>query len=189
MITSSSSEIQQQEPCIELQALELLTANPGPFSDTLKWRLRMEALHNLSEPMSISFVWVGSSRSPAYDQILDSFDVGPFAVGITEFELECDGPVLASIPPEDVLGVTVMFLSFSYRGQEFLRVGYYTQVAYFDEQLNTYPPPVIVPEQLGHFLVMNQPAVTVLPILWDAPSTTGYADDEQGMSSDNTVGM
>ena len=197
---TTSSEVISQEPRIELHELELLTANPGPYGSPLKWRLRMEATQLLSDPMSISFVWVGSSRSSAHDQVLDTFDVGPFLVGITEFELECDGPNLAAIPREDVLGVTVLFLSFSFRGQEFLRVGYYTQVAYFNDEMNAYPPPEVVPEQLGHFLVMNQPAVTIVPIIWmtaeqqqqqqqlEYRPLSGYAEEEQGISSD-TVGM
>lgn len=129
--------------------------------------MRIAASEQLTEPMSISFVWVGSSGSSDYDQLLDSFDVGPFVTGITEFHLECDPPEVARIPPQDVLGVTVLLISFQYRGQEFLRVGYYTQVAYFDDALNAAPPEVADATQLGRFLAMAQPAVTIIPITWD----------------------
>jgi len=127
----------------------------------------VDVSEQLREPLSISFVWVGSARSSEFDQVLDSFDVGPFVPGTSEFVLECDGPCLEAIPPEDVLGMTVLLISFQYGRAEFLRVGYYTQVAYFDDVLNANPPPVPQEHSLGRFLVMAQPAVTILPITWD----------------------
>jgi histone chaperone ASF1 len=158
---------QLPDPVIQLVELELITPNPGPYKESFRWRMRISASEQLTEPMSISFVWVGSSGSSAYDQMLDSFDVGPFVPGITEFNLECDPPEVSRIPPQDVLGVTVLLISFQYRGQEFLRVGYYTQVAYFDDALNACPPEVADASLLGRFLAMSQPAVTILPVPWD----------------------
>ena len=154
-------------PLVQLSEIELLGSNPGHFGESLKWRMRVEVLDNLTEPLSVSFVWVGSSRSSQFDQVLDSFDVGPFVIGSAEFQLECDPPQLALIPPTDVVGLTVLLISFQYRGAEFLRVGYYTQVAYFDDQLNNSQPPVHDVTQLGRFLAMTQPAVTAVPIAWD----------------------
>jgi histone chaperone ASF1 len=154
-------------PLIQLAEIELMGANPGPYSETLKWRIRIDILDALTEPLCVSFVWVGSSRSSQFDQVLDSFDVGPFTVGPAEFQLECDPPQLELIPPEDVVGLTVLLVSFQYRGCEFLRVGYYTQVAYFDDQLNSSPPAVPDISQLGRLLAMAQPAVTAVPIAWD----------------------
>lgn len=160
-------EPQQSDPVIQLIELELTTPNPGPFKEPFRWRMRVDASTQLVEPMSISFVWVGSSRSSEFDQMLDSFDVGPFVPGVTEFYLECDPPQVARIPPEDVLGVTVLLISFQYRAQEFLRVGYYTQVAYFDDAMNSCPPQVADADHLGRFLAMTQPAVTIIPVAWD----------------------
>lgn len=171
MASSSNSD-----PRIQLLQLELLNENPGPYQKSFQWRMRVAVSEQLLEPLTVTFVWVGSHRSSEFDQLLDSFDVGPFVPGVSEFQLESDAPRVDLIPPEDVLGVSVLLLSFQYRAQEFLRVGYYTQVAYFDESLNAAPPDLANGELLGRFLVMSQPAVTILPIAWDEE----YRDDGQG---------
>lgn len=156
-----------EEPIVQLLELELLGENPAPYASTYRWRMRLQSQAALPEPISVSFVWVGSSSSSAYDQTLDSFDVGPLQPGLTECELECDAPQLELVPPEEAVGVTLLILSFQYKSQEFLRVGYYTQVAYFDAHLNQCPPPQLVKEALGRFVAMPQPAVTVVPIKWN----------------------
>jgi histone chaperone ASF1 len=154
------------DPLVQLLEIELLGSNPDAYTSQLRWRMRMEAAQSLPDPVSVSFVWVGSASSSQYDQVLDDFDVGPLEKGTTEFTLECDAPQMELVPTDDVVGVTILLISFQYRGQEFLRVGYYTQVAYFDAQLNQSPPPVPQKELLGRFVAMPQPAVTVTPIEW-----------------------
>lgn len=154
------------DPLVQLLEVELLGENPDGYSNAFKWRMRLESLKALCDPISISFVWVGSASSSAYDQTLDSFDVGPLEAGVTEFTLECDAPQVELVPPADVLGVTILIISFQYHSQEFLRVGYYTQVAYLDDELNARPPEVPNTSALGRFVAMPQPAVTVNPISW-----------------------
>lgn len=156
------------DPLVQLLEIELLGSNPDSYSTKMQWRMRLEAARGLSEPLSISFVWVGSASSSSFDQILDDFEVGPLEAGVTEFHLECDAPQMELVPPADVLGVTILLVSFQYRSQEFLRVGYYTQVAYFDAHLNQYPPEDHKVDLLGRFIAMPQPAVTTLPIHWGA---------------------
>lgn len=41
------------------------------------------------------------------------------------FRAQVDAPDVSLIPPNDLLGVTVVLLTCSYRGKEFIRVGYY----------------------------------------------------------------
>ncbi|KPA75426.1 Anti-silencing protein asf 1-likeanti-silencing protein asf 1-like protein [Leptomonas pyrrhocoris] len=154
------------DPLVQLLEIELLGANPDAYANPLRWRMRLEAAESLPFPVSVSFVWVGSASSSQYDQVLDDFDVGPLEQGTTEFTLECDAPQMELVPTDDVVGVTILLISFQYRGQEFLRVGYYTQVAYFDAQLNQNPPATPQKELLGRFVAMPQPAVTVTPIEW-----------------------
>ncbi|KAG5506373.1 hypothetical protein JKF63_05876 [Porcisia hertigi] len=154
------------DPVVQLLEIELIGANPDAYSNQLQWRMRIEALRSLPDTVSVSFVWVGSASSSEYDQVLDEFEVGPLEKGVTEFTLDCDAPQMELVPTGDVLGVTILIISFQYRGQEFLRVGYYTQVAYFDAYLNQNPPPSPQRELLGRFIAMPQPAVTVTPIEW-----------------------
>ena len=47
---------------------------------------------------------------------------------------------MSKIPPEDVLGVTVVLLTCSYRDHEFVRIGYYVNNEYTDPELNENPP-------------------------------------------------
>lgn len=155
-----------EEPLVQLLEIELLGSNPGAYANPFKWRMRLEAQQPIPDPISISFVWVGSASSSDYDQTLDSFDVGPLHKGVTEFTLECDSPQLELVPPHEALGVTILIVSFQYRCQEFLRVGYYTQVAYFNAARNESPPTLPMLEDLGRFVAMPQPAVTVTPIQW-----------------------
>lgn len=59
------------------------------------------------------------------------------------FVFEADHPNPALIPPEDITGVTVVLLTCSYRGKEFIRIGYYVNNEYIDEELrenNPLPP-------------------------------------------------
>ncbi|CAD2215318.1 histone chaperone ASF1 [Angomonas deanei] len=160
------------EALVQLQEIELLGQNPDAYCAPLKWRVRVEALENFSEPISISFVWVGSASSSEYDQHLDSFDIGPLTVGVTEFQLECDAPQVELVPPGDVLGVTILIISFQFRSQEFLRVGYYVQVAYFEDEKNQHPPQVPDKNALGRFLAMPQPVVTFNPLVWQGQTPT-----------------
>ena len=44
-------------------------------------------------------------------------------------------PDTAKIPPEDVVGVTVVLLTCSYKGQEVVRIGYYVNNDYTDSEL------------------------------------------------------
>ncbi|KEG09709.1 anti-silencing protein ASF 1 [Trypanosoma grayi] len=155
------------QPIVQLLEIELLGENPTSYTQPMRWRMRLEALQALEEPISVAFVWVGSASSPDHDQVLDTFDVGPLAMGATEFTMECDPPQVELVPPQDVLGVTILVISFQYRGQEFLRVGYYTQVAYFDAYLNQCPPQLPQGDLLGRFVAMPRPTVTVTPIAWD----------------------
>ncbi|CCW59780.1 unnamed protein product [Phytomonas sp. EM1] len=156
------------EPIVQLLEIELKGDNPDMYGNPLNWRMRLESAEMLLEPITISFVWVGSASSSAFDQTLDSFDVGPLEKGLTEIDLECDPPHLELVPPGDALGVTIVIISFQYRSQEFLRVGYYTQVAYFDKHLNEMPPEIPHKDLLGRFIAMPQPAITVTPIEWYA---------------------
>lgn len=69
--------------------------------------------------------YVGSAESDDHDQELDNALVGPVPVGYNKFVLQTPPPDPSKIPKEDVLGVTVVLITCSYKGQEFIRVGYY----------------------------------------------------------------
>lgn len=61
-----------------------------------------------------------------YDQLLDSFSMGPLSEGVMQFDLEVNAPDHLKIPSQDdILGVTALIISVSYKEKEFFRAGYY----------------------------------------------------------------
>lgn len=44
------------------------------------------------------------------------------------------------IPESDAVGVTVVLITCTYRGQEFIRIGYYVNNEYTDPELRENPP-------------------------------------------------
>ena len=56
------------------------------------------------------------------------------------FYSQADPPDPNKIPREDVVGVTVVLLTCSYNGQEFIRVGYYVNNEYPESELKENPP-------------------------------------------------
>ena len=49
--------------------------------------------------------------------------------------MQADAPDTSKIPAEDVVGVTVVLLTCSYKSSEFVRVGYYVNNEYTDPEL------------------------------------------------------
>jgi histone chaperone ASF1 len=72
------------------------------------------------------------------------------------------------IPPHELLGVTVVLLSCSYKDREFIKIGYYCAVNYFqDEQYMAEPPPVVEWNKMYRNLLGERPKVTRYSIPWD----------------------
>ena len=172
-------KMSQGIPLIQLVELELLKDNPGPLTDTMRWKMRVEVLDDLVQPMTVQFNWVGSAHSCMYDQLLDEFDVGPFPRGTSEFTVECDAPNPHTIPIKELIGVTVLQIVFLYRRSPFLRVGYYAQVACLEDSFNQLigsmgldairdsQTGALRVEVLGRYLIMNQPVIGSIPVCWD----------------------
>ena len=98
--------------------------------------------HNSSSPADLEWklTYVGSAESEKYDQVLDDVFVGPVACGQYRFVFQADPPDFSKIPPDDVVGVTIILLTCSYSNQEFLRIGYYVNNEYAEEELKDNPP-------------------------------------------------
>jgi histone chaperone ASF1 len=88
-------------------------------------------------------------------------------VGINKFVLEADPPDVSKIPEGDVLGVTVVLVTCSYREKEFVRVGYYVNNEYtepYDEEVG--PPRPLDLEKVRRCVLAEKPRVTRFPISW-----------------------
>ena len=53
---------------------------------------------------------------------------------------QANSPDSSKLPAQDVVGVTVILLTCSYKDQEFIRVGYYVNNEYTDQELIENPP-------------------------------------------------
>ncbi len=111
--------------------------------------------------------YVGSAESEKYDQTLDAVYVGPVAPGQYRFVFQADPPNFSALPSSDIVGVTIILLTCSYKNQEFLRVGYYVNNEYLDEGLREEPPAVPVLDKLVRSILSDKPRVTKYPIDWE----------------------
>lgn len=111
-------------------------------------------------------------HSSDHDQELDSLLVGPIPIGVNKFIFEADPPNLTKIPASEIIGVTVILLSCSYDGREFVRVGYYVNNEYDSEELNAEPPAKPVIERVRRNILAEKPRVTRFAIKWYVCSLT-----------------
>ena len=74
--------------------------------------------------------------------------------------IQADPPDHNKIPREDVIGVTVVLLTCAYRRQEFIRVGYYVNNEYVDQELKENPPPETDFEKVSISFSLNCVKVT-----------------------------
>jgi histone chaperone ASF1 len=79
-------------------------------------------------------IYVGSAQDESLDQELDSVLVGPVAEGKNQFLFVAPPPNHAKIPEKDLLDVTAILLTCSYRDKEFIRIGYYVNNEYVDAE-------------------------------------------------------
>ena len=121
-------------------------------------------------------LYVGSAKDSTMDQCLDEILVGPVPVGVNKFVLQADAPDPAKLPPEELLGVTVVLVTCSYKEREFVRVGYYVNNEYNDPNAPPVPegeerPPLPNPipvEYIQRQILADKPRVTKFPIPWGA---------------------
>ncbi|ORX73759.1 anti-silencing protein [Linderina pennispora] len=102
----------------------------GHFMDPYKFEITFECLSQLDDDLEFKLVYVGSAENTTLDQELDSLLVGPVPVGVNKFVFEADAPQVHKLPKEDIIGVTVILLTCSYKTKEFVRIGYYVDNAY-----------------------------------------------------------
>ncbi|PLB36111.1 nucleosome assembly factor ASF1 [Aspergillus candidus] len=141
--------------------------NPATFLDPYQFEITFECLEQLQKDLEWKLTYVGSATSSEYDQELDSLLVGPIPVGVNKFIFEADAPDLKRIPTSEILGVTVILLTCSYDGREFVRVGYYVNNEYDSEELMADPPAKPIIERIRRNILAEKPRVTRFAIKWD----------------------
>ncbi|PNY04833.1 histone chaperone ASF1B [Trifolium pratense] len=129
--------------------------NPASFLNPFQFEISYECLAALKDDLEWKLIYVGSAEDETYDQLLESVLVGP---------VNADPPDPSKIREEDIIGVTVLLLTCSYLGQEFIRVGYYVNNDYDDEQLREEPPTKVLTDRVQRNILSDKPRVTKFPI-------------------------
>ncbi|KAG6527216.1 hypothetical protein ZIOFF_009311 [Zingiber officinale] len=129
--------------------------NPTGFLSPFQFEISYECLVPLEDDLEWKLTYVGSAEDETYDQLLESVLVGP---------VNADPPDPTKIREEDIIGVTVLLLTCSYVGQEFIRVGYYVNNDYDDDQLREEQPPRILLDRVQRNILADKPRVTKFPI-------------------------
>ena len=137
------------------------------------FKVTFECISPLEDDIEWKLIYVGSAESEKYDQELDSCMVGPVPVGVNSFEFEAEAPSPEKIPASDLLGVTVILLTASYKDAEFIRVGYYVNNDYESEELRENPPEDVQLDKVCREVLASKPRVTRFNINW---YVMGYTD-------------
>lgn len=96
---------------------------------------------------------------------------------------QAEPPDVSRIPVNDALGVTVVLLTCSYRGHEFVRVGYFINNEYTDAELRENPPPQPQFDKVQRNILGDKPRVTRFKINWDDCATTTATAVPDGMDA------
>lgn len=160
--------------------------NPAPFGNPLQFEITFECLQPLEDDLEWKVVYVGSAKSTSHDQVLDEILVGPVPVGINKFILQAEPPNASSIPDNDILGVTVILVTCSYREKEFLRVGYYVNNEYIEEYNEEQGPPKPLDfQKVVRTILADKPRVTRFQIHWgDGADPKEGVEQEQEQNAD-----
>ncbi|XP_024363136.1 probable histone chaperone ASF1A [Physcomitrium patens] len=157
--------------------------NPSMFQNPFQFEISYECLVPLKDDLEWKLIYVGSAEDEKYDQVLESVLVGPVNVGNYRFVFQADPPEPSKIPEEDIIGVTVLLLTCSYVGQEFLRVGYYVSNEYVDEPLREEPPAKVLIDRVQRNILADKPRVTKFPIVFNATPPSNQVTDNASANS------
>ena len=113
-------------------------------------------------------VYVGSAASSAYDQELEDALVGPVPAGRNRFAMVASAPDLAKIPADDRLGMAALLVLCSYKGLEFVRVGYLVNnmLTPAAEAEGITDAAALEPRHLQRTILADHPRVTTVEIDW-----------------------
>jgi histone chaperone ASF1 len=146
--------------------------NPSSFFNPFQFELTFECIEELKEDLEWKMIYVGSAESEEHDQVLDTIYVGPIPEGRHIFVFQADPPDTTKIPEQDALGVTIVLLTCSYKGQEFVRVGYFINNEYSDPELRENPPSKPQFDKMTRNILASKPRVTRFKINWDDTNNT-----------------
>lgn len=153
---------------VSITGVDVLGNIIDDFRKPFSFKIQVNCMENLDNAIEFNLIYVGSSESSAFDQVIDSVEVGPgVPAGNHEFEFETEqGVNPQNIQDGHLLGPTVVILSATYNEQEFVRVGYYVNVAYDIPEWNENPPTQVDYNHLKREILASEPRVTRFKINW-----------------------
>ena len=137
-------------------------------------------------------LYVGKAEDMSSDIVLDEILVGPVPVGVNKFVLQADAPDPALLPTEEIIGVTVVLVTCSYREREFVRVGYYVNNEYEGEYDLEQGPPTgqdIELSKVTRQILADKPRVTKFPIPWGDTDVVVSQNAQVSVSPSSTRGV
>ena len=75
------------------------------FTASISFQITFEVVQAILEDIEFKIIYVGSSSSVSYDQVLDSIMVGPVPLGTSQFVLETPCPDYMKSPHQDLIGL------------------------------------------------------------------------------------
>lgn len=158
--------------------------NPAKFLEPYRFEITFECLEPLKDDLEWKLVYVGASKSSKYDQELDSLLVGPVPQGVNRFVFEADPPNPDLIPQDQLVSITVMLLSCSYKGRDFVQVGYYVNNEYDSDELQENPPGRVAIDHVVRNLLAEKPRVTKYNIPWDQDESEEFPPEQPDVDAD-----
>jgi len=165
--------------------------NPSPFMTPFHFKISFECMQPIKEEIEWKLIYIGSSKDERYDQVLDCFSMDSLQPGVMQFSMESNPPNYQLIPTkEDLLGVTAIIITISFRKQEFFRCGYYVYNNYVEEELLMNDPPQVMIERLQRNILVDKPRITRFNIDWglnDDAQKMLYLGEEPGFGQKNVL--
>ena len=150
--------------------LQVVLDNPTLFRNPFQFEITFECLQDLDDDLEWKIIYVGSAESSDKDQCLDEILVGPVPVGVNKFVLQANAPDVSLLGEDNILGVTVVLITCSYKEQEFVRIGYYVNNEYScdDDDDDAILPSPLPMDQVIRTTLADKPRVTRFTIQWNA---------------------
>merc|ERR1711933_360907 len=167
-------------------SIEVLN-NPATFTSSFKFQITFDCVTKLEKELEWKLVYVGSADNEDNDQELDSILVGPVRVGKNRFIFEAPPPNASTIPEDDLLDVTVILLTCSYKEQEFIRIGYYVHNEYEEEIDPKSNKMNIIPQKITRNILADKPRVTRFAIAWDGEEESKQNEQQTECQDDEMV--
>merc|ERR1719219_3276334 len=153
---------------VSITGVDVIDNTIDNFHKPFSFKIQLNCMENLDESIEFNLIYVGSSESAQYDQIVDTVEIGPgIPAGNHEFDFITEqGVDPKRIQEGHLLGPTVVILNATYNQQEFVRVGYYVNVAYDNPEMNENPPSQVDYSHLMREILASEPRVTRFKINW-----------------------